>query len=145
MKLRAIPSNFVDVGLQFSPFGMRCTVDTSHFTPQSRNALSFTRARARAQIDDFMRDFRLTDETYERIMDLLDAEMRRGLGASTHRASTVRMFPTYVRSIPDGSGKGCWLLRRCEGVPSLRERAAGVLHASCGWPLHERRQCCVAA
>ena len=51
-----------------------------------------------------MTDFRLTDETYERIMGLLDEEMTRGLGAQSHQISTVRMFPTYVRSVPDGSG-----------------------------------------
>ena len=51
-----------------------------------------------------MTDFRLTDETYERIMNLLDDEMKRGLGAQSHQMSTVRMFPTYVRSVPDGTG-----------------------------------------
>ena len=52
-----------------------------------------------------MTDFRLTDETYERIMCLLDEEMTRGLSAQSHQISTVRMFPTYVRSVPDGTGR----------------------------------------
>ena len=57
------------------------------------------------QIDEVMKDFRLQDETYVEIMKLLDAEMGRGLGKQTHNDSTVRMFPTYVRRVPNGQGQ----------------------------------------
>ena len=60
------------------------------------------------QIDEIMKDFRLTDETYTSIMYLLNEEMRKGLTKDAHHLSTVRMFPTYVRSTPDGSGKRSW-------------------------------------
>ena len=56
------------------------------------------------QIDELMKDFRLTDETYEKIMKLLNEEMDRGLGKVTHDSATVKMFPTYVRNITDGTG-----------------------------------------
>ncbi len=61
-----------------------------------------------------MRDFRLTDETYETVMNLLDEEMKKGLGAQTHDMSTVRMFPTYVRALPDGSGTVSFLQTHTE-------------------------------
>ena len=51
-----------------------------------------------------MKDFKLSDDTYIRLTKLLDDEMEKGLRKQTHYSSTVRMYPTYVRSIPDGSG-----------------------------------------
>ena len=51
-----------------------------------------------------MKDFNLEDDTYSDISKLLSTEMERGLGKETHHASTVRMYPTYLRTIPDGSG-----------------------------------------
>lgn len=57
------------------------------------------------QIDEIMKDFRLTDATYSDIMELLEKEMVKGLSKNTHASSTVRMYPTYVRNIPDGSGE----------------------------------------
>ena len=57
-----------------------------------------------AQIDVIMEDFRLKDDTYREVMILLNEEMAKGLRRDLHRTSTVRMYPTYVRTIPDGSG-----------------------------------------
>ena len=57
------------------------------------------------QIDELMKDFRLTDETYMDIMKLLNEEMNKGLSKNTHHMASVKMFPTYVRSLPNGAGE----------------------------------------
>ena len=42
-------------------------------------------------------------------MQSLEREMEAGLSAEKHKDATVKMFPTYVRNIPDGSEKGEFL------------------------------------
>jgi hexokinase len=39
-------------------------------------------------------------------MQLLEQEMDAGLSPATHKNADVKMFPTYVRSIADGSETG---------------------------------------
>ncbi len=68
------------------------------------------------QIDELMNGFRLQDETYEVIMRLLEEEMNKGLRKQSHNTSTVRMYPTYVRSLPDGTGThviSIWFSLQC--------------------------------
>ena len=52
-----------------------------------------------------MQEFRLDDETYRRIMTLLEEELQKGLSRENHEKADIKMFPTYVRALPDGSGK----------------------------------------
>lgn len=47
---------------------------------------------------------RFSDETLKDIMNRFHREMDKGLGRDTNATSTVKMLPTFVRSIPDGSG-----------------------------------------
>lgn len=56
------------------------------------------------QIEGVMSEYIHDVPTYQRVRDLLLAEMEKGLGASTNAEATVKMFPTYVRALPDGSG-----------------------------------------
>lgn len=53
---------------------------------------------------------RLSDETLIDIMARFRREMKNGLSRDFNPTATVKMLPTFVRSIPDGSGKG---LRNC--------------------------------
>lgn len=47
---------------------------------------------------------RFSDETLKDIMTRFRREMDKGLGRDTNATATVKMLPTFVRSIPDGSG-----------------------------------------
>lgn len=56
------------------------------------------------QIDKYLYSMRFSDETLKDIMNRFHREMDKGLGRDTNATSTVKMLPTFVRSIPDGSG-----------------------------------------
>jgi len=43
-----------------------------------------------------------------KIRDLMNKEMDRGLSSSGHHDAAVKMFITYVQSLPDGSGNEVW-------------------------------------
>lgn len=47
---------------------------------------------------------RFSDETLRDIMSRFRREMDNGLARDTSPTATVKMLPTFVRSIPDGSG-----------------------------------------
>ena len=49
---------------------------------------------------------KITDEQLVHMMHILEEEMSAGLSPSTHKQATVKMFPTYVRNIPDGTELG---------------------------------------
>ena len=57
------------------------------------------------QIEEVMKDYVLDDGTYQRVAEVLLSEMNHGLGKDTNAQAKVKMFPTYVRSLPDGTGK----------------------------------------
>ena len=57
------------------------------------------------QIDDVTKVFRVNDDMYRQLMMVLNAEMDRGLQRSSHHDATVKMFHTYVRALPTGSGE----------------------------------------
>lgn len=38
-------------------------------------------------------------------MDIMLGEFNKGLGKETNPTAKVKMYPTYVRDVPDGSGK----------------------------------------
>jgi hexokinase len=48
---------------------------------------------------------RLSDETLIDIMMRFKREMQNGLSRDFNPTATVKMLPTFVRSIPDGSGE----------------------------------------
>uniref|UniRef100_A0A8C9RTX7 Hexokinase-2 n=1 Tax=Scleropages formosus TaxID=113540 RepID=A0A8C9RTX7_SCLFO len=57
-------------------------------------------------IDKYLYAMRFSDETLLDIMNRFKREMENGLGKDTNPTATVKMLPTFVRSIPDGSEKG---------------------------------------
>uniref|UniRef100_A0A8C1J0W1 Hexokinase-2 n=1 Tax=Cyprinus carpio TaxID=7962 RepID=A0A8C1J0W1_CYPCA len=59
-----------------------------------------------AVIDKYLYAMRFSDETLRDIMARFRREMENGLGRDTNPTATVKMLPTFVRSIPDGSEKG---------------------------------------
>lgn len=56
------------------------------------------------QIDKYLYSMRLSDETLKDVMNRFRREMENGLSRDTNPTATVKMLPTFVRSIPDGSG-----------------------------------------
>lgn len=62
------------------------------------------------QVDRFLYHMRLSDETLLDIMTRFQAEMQKGLGKDTNPTASVKMLPTFVRAIPDGSGEWGWRL-----------------------------------
>nr|XP_036858397.1 hexokinase HKDC1 isoform X1 [Manis javanica] len=61
------------------------------------------------KVDRFLYDMRLSDETLLDIMARFQAEMQKGLGKDTNPTASVKMLPTFVRAIPDGSENGEFL------------------------------------
>ncbi|XP_007440582.1 hexokinase-2 [Python bivittatus] len=52
---------------------------------------------------------RLSDETLRDISDRFRKDMEKGLRADTNPTASVKMLPTFVRSIPDGTEEGDFL------------------------------------
>ncbi|XP_067657631.1 hexokinase type 2-like isoform X1 [Haliotis asinina] len=61
------------------------------------------------EIEAFVKGFKLSTLTYKRVMHLLNQEMNNGLKEHTHHVADIKMFPTFVRSLPDGSENGDFL------------------------------------
>lgn len=56
------------------------------------------------QIDKYLYSMRFSDDTLKDIMNRFRREIENGLARDTNPTATVKMLPTFVRSIPDGSG-----------------------------------------
>ncbi|KAK3581784.1 hypothetical protein CHS0354_027250 [Potamilus streckersoni] len=61
------------------------------------------------KIEAFVKGFKLSSHTYKKIMSLLNEEMNNGLHKHTNHSADIKMFPTFVRSLPDGTEKGQFL------------------------------------
>uniref|UniRef100_A0A671YDZ6 Hexokinase-2 n=1 Tax=Sparus aurata TaxID=8175 RepID=A0A671YDZ6_SPAAU len=59
-----------------------------------------------AVIDKYLYSMRFSDETLLDIMQQFRRELAKGLGRDTNPTAALKMLPTFVRSIPDGSEKG---------------------------------------
>lgn len=65
----------------------------------------YSRFNLYLQIEQFVKGFKLSSLTYRRVMHLLHEEMNNGLHANSNYLADIKMFPTFVRALPDGSGK----------------------------------------
>lgn len=68
-------------------------------------AVAYRLADQRRQITETLAEFRLTNDQLLEVKKRMRTEIQNGLGKKTHDSATVKMWPTYVRSTPDGSGK----------------------------------------
>ncbi|XP_070621715.1 hexokinase-2-like isoform X2 [Erythrolamprus reginae] len=64
---------------------------------------------APSQVDKNLYHLRLSDDTLRDISERFRKEMEKGLGADTNPTASVKMLPTFVRSIPDGTEEGDFL------------------------------------
>ncbi|KAK5873838.1 hypothetical protein PBY51_018841 [Eleginops maclovinus] len=58
------------------------------------------------KIDKYLYSMRFSDETLKEITQRFRRELVKGLGRDTNTTAVLKMLPTFVRSIPDGSEKG---------------------------------------
>ncbi|XP_014916565.1 hexokinase-1-like isoform X1 [Poecilia latipinna] len=58
------------------------------------------------KIDKYLYAMRFSDETLLDITKRFRAELTRGLGGDSNATASLKMLPTFVRSIPDGTEKG---------------------------------------
>ncbi|XP_034286537.1 hexokinase-2-like isoform X1 [Pantherophis guttatus] len=61
------------------------------------------------RVDKYLYHLRLSDDTLRDISERFRKEMEKGLGADTNPTASVKMLPTFVRSIPDGTEEGDFL------------------------------------
>ncbi|XP_027756657.1 putative hexokinase HKDC1 isoform X2 [Empidonax traillii] len=61
------------------------------------------------KVDRYLYPLRLSDDVLLDVMARFQAEMVKGLGRDTNPTATVKMLPSFVRSLPDGSEKGEFL------------------------------------
>jgi hexokinase len=57
------------------------------------------------QIEGILSEYIHGPDTYKHVQSLLLKEMEKGLARETNAEAAIKMFPTYVRALPDGSGK----------------------------------------
>uniref|UniRef100_A0A8C3G1W4 hexokinase n=1 Tax=Cyclopterus lumpus TaxID=8103 RepID=A0A8C3G1W4_CYCLU len=57
-------------------------------------------------IDKYLYSMRFSDETLKEITQRFRRELVKGLGRDTNPTAVLKMLPTFVQSIPDGSEKG---------------------------------------
>uniref|UniRef100_A0A6Q2Y9L4 Hexokinase-2 n=1 Tax=Esox lucius TaxID=8010 RepID=A0A6Q2Y9L4_ESOLU len=67
-------------------------------------AVAYRLADQRRQITETLAEFNLNNDQLLEVKKRMKTEIQNGLGRKTHDSATVKMWPTYVRSTPDGSG-----------------------------------------
>nr|XP_046210247.1 hexokinase-1 isoform X3 [Oncorhynchus gorbuscha]XP_046210248.1 hexokinase-1 isoform X3 [Oncorhynchus gorbuscha] len=72
-------------------------------------AVAYRLADQRRQITETLAEFRLTSDQLLEVKKRMRTEIQNGLGKKTHDSATIKMWPTYVLSKPDGSENGDFL------------------------------------
>jgi len=60
-------------------------------------------------VENILKPLDLNDEDYVKVMDAMTSDIIKGLTPMDHEASNIKCFPTYVRSVPDGTEEGDFL------------------------------------
>ena len=55
-------------------------------------------------VDTVLKDYEHDLATYAKVSELMGGEMTKGLSKKGNKESSVKMFITYVRSLPSGKG-----------------------------------------
>lgn len=61
------------------------------------------------KVESLTRELVLTNDQLEKVSNLLLKEFKNGLGKDSNENATVKMFPTFVTSVPDGTENGKFL------------------------------------
>ena len=65
--------------------------------------------RRRRLIEDCVRDLRLNNDHIHIVEQEMRKAIQKGLSESGHKDASVKCFPTYVRSLPNGKEQGKFL------------------------------------
>ncbi|KAK0070306.1 hexokinase-2-like isoform X1 [Biomphalaria pfeifferi] len=60
-------------------------------------------------VENILKPLDLTDEHYKKVMQLMHNDIVKGLTPETHAKANIKCFPTYVRTVPDGTESGDFL------------------------------------
>ena len=60
-------------------------------------------------MEELLTPLRLTDDDYRRVMKAMNASIEEGLNLETNPDADLKMYNTYVRSLPDGKGSLAWM------------------------------------
>lgn len=83
------------------------------------------------QIDEIVKEYIHADDVYEKVQDVLEQELLKGLGKSSNKDANIKMFPTYVRALPDGSGKWlflCFCVRKKQVLSTFLHHSMVLIH-----------------
>lgn len=58
-----------------------------------------------SQVEKLTRELNLDNDALNKVSSLLLHEFNQGLGTETNADAKVKMFPTFVRDVPNGKGK----------------------------------------
>ncbi|XP_067835512.1 hexokinase-2-like [Heptranchias perlo] len=72
-------------------------------------AVSSRRAARRRAIDRILKPFKLSEKQLVEVRCRMREEMELGLRGDTHQNANIRMLPTFVRSLLDGTERGTFL------------------------------------
>lgn len=64
---------------------------------------------ASLNVEQITRELLLSNEQMKHVQKLLEAELELGLNKETNAEANIKMFPTYVRDVPNGTEKGKFL------------------------------------
>jgi hexokinase len=73
---------------------------------RKRHRLHTRQADNNDQIESILGKFRLSSSSLHKVMELMLEEMFKGLDPETHHRADIKMFPTFVRQLPDGTERG---------------------------------------
>lgn len=76
-----------------------------HFANKNKHPLSKYNSQT-YQIEQVLCKLKMNKVQLQKIMTMMMNEMLRGLNPATHEEADVKMFPTYVRSLPTGTERG---------------------------------------
>ncbi|GFS24546.1 phosphotransferase [Elysia marginata] len=60
-------------------------------------------------VENILKPLDLTDDRYKKVMELMKQNIEEGLHPDTHAKANIKCFPTYVRTVPDGTENGNFL------------------------------------
>jgi len=60
-------------------------------------------------VEQITRELLVSNEQLKQIQQLLEQEMDAGLGVATNEKADIKMYPTFVRDVPNGTEKGKFL------------------------------------
>ena len=57
------------------------------------------------QVEELLKPLRLSVANYDRIVNMMEENMNDGLSEKADISADIKMYITYVRTLPDGSGE----------------------------------------